>query len=264
MPTWTGQGDLRFAIHAAQDEFPRVVLTPGDQFEAFALTKKAFVLAEKYQLPVIILVDKYLCESHKSGLPFTTQHQNQRYGFVSDPIPPGFEHYALSDSGVSPRPYLGQSGGAGLIANSYEHGSQGFASEDPGERQKMNQKRMRKFEALISDLWPLPMFGNRQAPTTLLGFGSSLGPVLEALKQLPEVNYLHFNYVWPFPSAQVKETLGKAKRIICLEENALGQLQGLVREYTGIEIKESLRKYDGRPFYPEEIIAFLGKEKRNF
>ena len=66
MPTWTSQGDLQFVIHAAQDEFPRIVLTPGDINEVFWLTAEAFNLAEIYQTPVFILTDKYLLESHAS------------------------------------------------------------------------------------------------------------------------------------------------------------------------------------------------------
>ena len=63
-PTWTGQGDLRFVMHAAQDDFPRIVVAPGDFLEAFTYTMQAFNLAEKYQLLVIVLTDKYLNEGH--------------------------------------------------------------------------------------------------------------------------------------------------------------------------------------------------------
>jgi len=63
MPTWTEQADLRFALHASQGDFPRVILAPGDVNESFSLSAKAFNLAEKYQLPVIVISDKYLAES---------------------------------------------------------------------------------------------------------------------------------------------------------------------------------------------------------
>ena len=258
MPTWTGQGDLRFAIHAAQDEFPRVVLTPGDAFETFDLTKKAFILAEKYQMPVILLVDKYLCESHKSGSPFPSVHQNERYGFAQN-LDQTYLRYRITEDGVSPRPLLGESGGASVMANSYEHGEDSLVTEEAGKRQKMQEKRLRKLESVTKDLGELPVFGKASATTTLVGFGSTYGPAQEALKELPEVNYLHFNYVWPFPVEQVTQVLEKAQRIVCLEGNKLGQLQGLIREQTGIEIKECLRKYDGRPFYPEEIASFMKK-----
>ncbi|PIY95692.1 MAG: 2-oxoacid:acceptor oxidoreductase subunit alpha, partial [Candidatus Kerfeldbacteria bacterium CG_4_10_14_0_8_um_filter_42_10] len=66
LPTWTEQADLQFIIHAAQGEFPRIVIAPGDVEESFYATQSAFNLAEKYQLPVFILSDKLLGESNKS------------------------------------------------------------------------------------------------------------------------------------------------------------------------------------------------------
>lgn len=255
MPTWTGQGDLKFAIHASQDEFPRIVLTPGDPFETFELTKKAFVLAEKYQLPVIILIDKYLGESQKSGPIFSAKHKNKRFGFTTK-VNREYNRYALTQSGVSPRPYLGQKGGAGIIANSYEHSVDGLGSEDGIDRALQTQKRFKKMGSARADLWELPIFGPKSAQVSLVGFGSTLGPALEALKQLPHTNYLHFNYVWPFPPSAVN-ILKKAKKLICLEGNNQGQLQSLILEFSGVNIKNFLRKFDGRPFYPEEIVEFV-------
>ena len=258
MPTWTGQGDLLFAIYASQDEFPRLVLTPGDAFEAFDLTKKAFELSEKYQLPVILLVDKVLCESHYCGSAFTADHTNQRFGFAQK-IEKNYQRYGLSDSGVSPRPLLGQNGGACLITNSYEHGPDGLGTEDISLRKQQMEKRLKKLKSVRNQLWDLPLFGETEGSLTLVGFGTTAGPAREALKQLPGANYLHFNYLWPFPAEQVKNVLGKGQRIICFEGNATGQLEALIRQKTGIEIKERLRKYDGRPFYPEEIIEYINK-----
>jgi len=258
MPTWTGQGDLLFSIYASQDEFPRLVLTPGDAFEAFDLTKKAFELSEKYQLPAILLVDKILCESHYSGSAFAADHDNQRIGFAQM-TEKNYQRYGLSDSGVSPRPFLGQRGGACLMANSYEHGPDGLGTEEISLRKEQVEKRLKKLESIQSQLWDLPLFGDAEGSLTLVGFGTTSGPAREALKQLPRANYLHFNYVWPFPVQRVKKLLGKGQRVICLEGNATGQLEALIRQKTGIEIKERLRKYDGRPFYPEEIIEYINK-----
>jgi 2-oxoglutarate ferredoxin oxidoreductase subunit alpha len=258
MPTWGGQGDLRFAIHASQDELPRIVLTPGDAFEAFELTQKAFLLAEKYQLPVILLVDKLLCESHKSGVPFPKVATNDRYGFA-DNILAGYQRYALTQDGVSPRPWVGQSGGASVVSNSYEHGPDSLVTEEAQDRKAMHEKRLRKLVSAQQDLWQLPHYGNPEAKKIVVGFGSTLGSVREALKELPDWNYLHFNYVWPFPKDEVATVLNQAETVACVEANALGQLQGLIREQTGIQVLNSFHKYDGRPFYPEEIKEYLTK-----
>lgn len=260
MPTWTGQGDLRFALHASHDEFPKVVLTPGDGFEAFNLTRSAFELAEQFQLPIILLVDKVICESHYSGPPFAKENNNHRTGFLKK-IDDIYLRYQVTDSGVSKRPKPGQKGSASLIANSYEHGQDGLVTENPQERKEQMDKRLRKLDSLGSSLWELPIYGDPNAPLTLLGFGSTAGPVREALKELAHVNYLHFNYVWPFPEKQVKKVLSQAEKVVCIEGNATGQLASLIAQQTGFFTKNSLRKYDGRPFYPEEIVEFIKTQK---
>src|SRR3989338_4673930 len=78
MATHSGQGDLRFILHAAQDDFPRIVVAPGTVDECFYLTFQAFNLAEKYQLPVVILTDKYLGESFRTVEPFRTDLKVER------------------------------------------------------------------------------------------------------------------------------------------------------------------------------------------
>src|SRR5437762_13878091 len=60
LPTRTEQADLRFALHAAHGEFPRIIIAPGDVAECFYDTFDAFNYAENYQVPVIILADKFL------------------------------------------------------------------------------------------------------------------------------------------------------------------------------------------------------------
>lgn len=257
LPTWTGQGDMKFAINASQDEFPRLVFTPGDIQECFELTRKALELSEKYQMPALILVDKVLSESYQSTTPFENLVKNKRYGFASGGLYKEYRRYKLTDTGVSPRPVLGQVNRASLIANSYEHGEDSLVTEDPKERVQQMDKRLQKLETVKQDLWELPLYGDKEAGTVIVGFGSTMGSVREALKELENTSYLHFNYVWPFPKKQVTKVLKAAKRVICVEGNKLGQLESLIREQTGIEMAASLRRYDGRPFYPEDIVTWI-------
>lgn len=284
MPTWTGQGDLLFMINASQDEFPRLILTPGSIDECFELSKKAFYFAEKYQMPVIILTDKYLLESHKSCSLPETIHKNERFSFLSilsrhseeqsDEKPPvntkqsyvrrrslaplrmtekNYKRYQITSTGISPRPFLGQKGGA-CLTNSYEHAENSLVTEDALVRKKQVEKRMKKLETLKSELWQPKVFGKNDAKISLIGWGSTLGPVFEAIKQNDNINYLHLDYVWPFPKETVLEFLKKAKKAVHIEGNSSGQLAKLIAQETGIIIKDKLLKYDGRPFWPEEIL----------
>lgn len=260
MPTWTAQGDLKFMINASQDEFPRFVFTPGDAQECFEFTKRSLELAEKWQVPSVILIDKVISESHYAFPAPQEMQRNTRAGFIGE-INGNYLRYQDSENGVSPRPRLGQKGGHCLLGNSYEHGENSLYTESASERVKQVNKRAKKMKGMLADLPSLPVYGDKNEEIMLVGYGSTVGPVRQALKNLSNVAYLHFNYAWPFPIEQVKEVLEKAAKIYFIEGNSMGQLESLVKEQTGIVSCGNLHKYDGRPFYPHEIIEFVNEAK---
>lgn len=264
LPTWTEQGDLRFLMHAAQGEFPRVIIAPGDVEEAFYHTQIAFNLAEKYQMPVFILSDKFLSESNKSQEFFDSQKTKIERGALLSKIElkkeKVYKRYALTSNGVSPRSIPGQIGGI-FNANSDEHDEYGFSSDEAENRVRMMEKRMAKLEEAKKEL-PAPIiYGPEKAEVTLVGWGSTKGPILEAMKLLEKegvkVNFLHLIYVHPFPQEKVTEVLQNAKTLVLIENNFTAQLGSLIREHTGIDIEKKLLKYNGRPFYPDEIGKYV-------
>ncbi len=267
MPTWTEQADLRFVLHAHQGDFPRVVVAPGDLVDAFSLTMKAFNLAEKYQLLVIILVDKYLVEGHMtarlSNFQFPISNfQLERGKMVGDAEAAAltdYKRYQLTEDGVSPRTIPGQKGGIHL-AGSDEHDERGLYNEEIEFRKNMMDKRFKKLETAVAngEFEAPAVDGLAGAPLTIIAFGSTKMPIREAMKWLVRdginVNYLQVVYLSPFPAEAVSAAIKKAKKTLVVENNKTGQLEGLIREKTGLSVDSSLRKYDGRPFYPEEIV----------
>ncbi len=262
LPTWTEQSDLRFAIHAGQGEFPRVVLAPGDQTDAFELTWQAFNLADQLQTPVIILGDSYLSDNRQTQAPFDVnavtidRGQLQTTGEVTD-----YARYRVTDSGVSPRVLPGVLG-ATQIVNSYDHDEHGWGA--PGEqidnRMAQHEKRWRKIK-LAREIVPRPAeFGPREADVSFVLFGTVKRPVLEAAKWLADegitVNVLQLRTVWPFPAAAVREFFERSKHDIVVEQNIGGQLDGLIRQYTRREPSHRLNRYDGRPISPEQVYAY--------
>jgi 2-oxoglutarate ferredoxin oxidoreductase subunit alpha len=144
------------------------------------------------------------------------------------------------------------------MSNSYEHDETGVVTESPHVRTLMANKRLKKNIAIQSDVRPPTLYGESEADITFVSWGSTRGPVIDAISLLKDkgikANLYHFTWMFPFASQHVKEMLGKAKRIIDVEQNATGQLASLIREHTSIEITEKLLKYDGRVFFPEEIV----------
>jgi 2-oxoglutarate ferredoxin oxidoreductase subunit alpha len=80
LPTRTEQGDLSFVLHAGQGDFPRAVLAPGTPAQGFALTAMAFNLADRYQLPVIVITDQYFGDTNFTQEPgdFPTEVEIER------------------------------------------------------------------------------------------------------------------------------------------------------------------------------------------
>lgn len=261
LPTWTDQADLRFVLHSAQGEFPRVILAPGDVDECFYLTHAAFNLTERYQLPVFVMTDKYLMESHFTTMPFDTSKLKIDRGKIVTQaelkkLTRRFKRYEITADGVSPRSLPGQSNGV-FLANSDEHDEFGYTSEDAGMRIAQTDKRFRKMDRLAKEVPPARLHGPAAAALTIVGWGSTKGAIQEAIQQLKHegitANFLQIVTMWPFPTKAVELVLGRAKRTLLVEANLTAQLGGLIREQTGILIEDRFLKYDGRPIYPEEI-----------
>lgn len=259
MPTWTEQSDLRFAIHASQGEFPRVVLAPGDHQQAFELTWKAFNLADVLQTPVIILGDSYLSDNRKTSAAFDTAAVTiDRGDLIDSGSVEGYERYAVTDSGISPRALPGVEGAIQLV-NSYEHDALGYGAqgEIAEERAAQNEKRLRK-EALARTIVPPPLrLGSDQPDVTIICFGTTVMPVRQALDWLTDegflVGVLQVVTVCPFPSEEITRHLSGDAHVLIVEGNATGQLEGLIREWCLIDPGSRLRRFDGRPISPEQV-----------
>lgn len=253
LPTWTEQGDLQFVIHAHQGDFPRIVLAAGDAEEAFFMTMDAMNLAEKYQCPVILLVDKHICESHQSVAPFDyKKYSIDRGNFVKSKRL-GYKRYAITASGMSPRSIPGV--GNHFVANSDEHDEIGYSNEDSQNRLDQMHKRMHKMEVCEKkDMQKPKLYGPKDAKKTIISWGSNKGAILEALEYTKGVNFLHVTWMHPFPTQAIKKALSGSKKIYGIECNYSGQFMALLKEKTGIVPDDVLLKYDGRPIFPEEII----------
>ncbi len=134
LPTRTAQEDLELVLHAGHGEFPRIILAPGTLQEAFALTARAFMLAEKHQVPVFILTDQYLMDSFYN-VPGLSLEGISTERFISE-AEHGYERYALEEGTPSPMAVPGSGGGL-VCLDSDEHDRAGHITEDLALRVKM-------------------------------------------------------------------------------------------------------------------------------
>jgi 2-oxoglutarate ferredoxin oxidoreductase subunit alpha len=273
LPTWTEQSDLRYVLHAAQGEFPRVVMAPGDHDEAFHLTWQAFNIADVLQTPVVLLGDSYLSDNRQSTPVFDTSRVTiDRGKLVTEgdaadhpqvlDASGNYLRYKVTEDGVSTRILPGVSGAVQLV-NSYEHDERGWGAmgELPENRVAQNEKRMRKLELARGLVPPPNYFGPDDADLSVVVFGTTKMPMREAAAWLERdgihVNIMQVVTLWPFPAEEITAFLGKARRSAIVEGNLTGQLQGLVREHCLTDVDHVLHKYDGRPFSPELITGWV-------
>jgi len=263
LPTWTCQSDLQFILHAGHGECPRVVFTPSSVQEHFELTRVAFYLAEKYHLIVFVLSDKFSLESYASMPKPADTYENQRYSFVEGELPAdnSYRRYVVNEEGYSPRSIPGQPHGLN-VTNSYEHDEFGYATEDAKMTKAMNEKRYRKELSVAKETPPVSFSGPEEADMTLVCWGSTK-LVLDAVvrnmngENDHKVNLIHFPCVWPFPKDSFLAHATKAKKLVMVEGNIAGQMEQVVRQETGVEMHHHIRRYDGRPFFTEEVITEL-------
>ena len=126
-------------------------------------------------------------------------------------------------------------------------------------RTKMMDKRMKKLDKLEAELQEPEFVGSQSFETLFVGWGSTYGPIAEAVKLLNEKQgnkyaALVFGDIYPLPQKLLKEKAAAARQIINIEQNATGQLSGLIREKTGIACTSNILKYDGRQISGEEIV----------
>jgi 2-oxoglutarate/2-oxoacid ferredoxin oxidoreductase subunit alpha len=258
LPTRTEQAELEFILHAGHGEFPRAIFAPGSVEEGFHLIRKAFELAENFQTPIFLLTDQFWADSYRAVEPFEVK--------ALSPVRPGadwsgpigsYQRYALTENGLSPRLLPGKTENL-VVADSDEHTEDGHLTEDLSVRQKMVEKRLKKFEGLVREVVSPELRGDKAPEILLVSWGSNKGSVLEAAARLrlrgKRVGTLHFSQVWPMVPAQFVGLLEEAREVVCVEGNAFGQLARLIRRETGFKITRRVSRYDGLPITPEYIL----------
>jgi 2-oxoglutarate ferredoxin oxidoreductase subunit alpha len=246
MPTKQEQGDLNSLLYGGHGEIPRFVLAPTTISECFWKTVEAFNLAEKYQTPVYLTADLSMAVTEQTFTPETFDMGDVEIdrGKVVDEetidewrTEKGqFKPHALTDDGVSPRAFPGTIGGV---------------------RVDQVDKRTRKVEtARETEDWEPREFGDPDAETLVLSWGSNEGPMTEAIRMLDaegvDIRFLSVPYLLPRPD--LTEAVEAAETVVVVECNATGQFADIVEHDTLTRV-DRVNKYDGVRFDADELAA---------
>jgi 2-oxoglutarate ferredoxin oxidoreductase subunit alpha len=264
LPTRHEQGDLNFAINAGHGEFPRIVLASGDIEESFYDTIKVFNFADRYQMPVIHLLDKAIANSVTTCKNFDASrigiHRGSMVKQITDKdkgVAGNYLRFKLSDNPISPRVVLGTKD-AIFWNTGDEHTEEGHISEDPELRVQMMDKRMDKLQVAlreIPDEDKAVAYGS--GDIAIISWGSTKGAILDMMEKLAaegtKVKFIQVRLMSPFPSELVNSMLKGAKTVIDIEMNFTGQLGSLLRQHVGREVDFKIVKYNGRPISLDEV-----------
>lgn len=252
VPTYTEQGDLRFALNQGHGEFPRIVASPGSVEEAFYLTAELLQLVWKFQTPGILLTEKHLSESS-----MTVDIDLKRAKWVNPVLHTTGEYnrYVDTSDGISPLLFLPSEE---LINwNSYEHDEKGITTEDQDLIMKMHDKRKKKGETLVEyvkGMKTVNVYGH--GDPVIFTYGSTTMSVLEAL-HAGDINATVVQpvYLKPFPAWEVEQY--RDRQIVVIEMSSTKQFVSLCKEKAGIHPEIVIKKYDGRPFEPQDLADIL-------
>jgi 2-oxoglutarate ferredoxin oxidoreductase subunit alpha len=278
LPTKTEQADLFQVFGASQGEFPRLIVAPKDIADCYQTAIDSFNLADKYQLPVVIMSDLLLSEHPETvdSEVFTGDVKIDRGELLTEwkESQGKYKRFRFTESGISPRALPGTAN-ATYVSPSDDHDEESILISDmytasPIRRMSM-QKRMRKMDNLLKELPAPKLEGPADADVTLVCWGSTYGVVREAAELLTaqgvKTNYIVGKYIYPFHAKEFTDILSKCKKKISVEVNFTSMFAQFLRSYTGMSMDAHVNKYDGEPFEPLHVVAqvkdILANKKQN-
>ena len=211
LPTRHGQDDLLFTVFAGCGDFPKIVYASGDIEESFYDTGNCFNYADKFQIPVIHMMDKFLSSSVVTCKKFNPKKISIDRGKLLDKVEGEYKRFAFTDDGISPRSKLGMDNG--IFWNTGDESDEmGHITEDPQIRIKMMDKRMSKLDLMLKSI-PI----TQQAVSyevhdyTIISWGSTKGPIIDAQSMLKkegiDIGFIQIKLLHPFPTEYIQSLL---------------------------------------------------------
>lgn len=277
MPTKMEQSDLSFALNAGHGDTPRIVIAPSSVGDCYGLMIQAFNMAERYQMPVIVLTDQSLTarvESVDAGI-FTpaqleervqneplTQNgtsSNGQQQLVGAGATASYSRYAYTATGISPISTPGY-GAVPYVATGLEHNESGHPDYEPEDHTAMMEKRFRKLDTAVTEMPQPERYGDEDATIGIIGWGSTEGTIQEAVDRARAKGYkvaaLHPKILSPLPERTIKEFIHSVQKVIVPECNYSGQLANLLGAKFGLQAIR-VNKFGGIPFTAAEILRAI-------
>ncbi len=273
LPTKTEQADLMQAIWGSHGDSPRVVIAPSDVEDCFDCTVLAFYIAEKYQMPVLILSDQFIGHRKESINPESIASETKGFRKIYNRLTPteeeleDYKRFKYTENGVSPVTYPGIKGGQ-YLGSGIEHGEDGYPKQDVKTHRDMTEKRWKKFDHIKHEFRFERNYGDKNAKLGIIAWGSTKGAVKEAVykanAQGIPVEAIIPQLIFPFLIEPFKEFIENKDMVIIPELSYAGQFRRYLRGFLrfsqyGCKV-EPFRKTGGAPFMVTEILDKIKEE----
>jgi 2-oxoglutarate ferredoxin oxidoreductase subunit alpha len=262
MPTKTEQSDLNIAIFGSAGDAQRIVIAPTNVDGCYRTAGMALEMAEKYQTPVVVLLDLYLSNRYETVVlpdknPFTRNLNKHMKAIAGGGA---YERFADSQDNISPRALPGDKGGMHTVTG-LEHNQLGKPSDVPENHQAMNTKRHLKLEGALShpDITICKRFGDEgPVDVGILGWGSTFGEILEAMfaaqNEGIRCSAMKVVMLSPLPKGRIEAFMDDCGTVLIPELNYEGQFANLISGALGRPVTK-LTRSTGTPMQVEEILA---------
>jgi 2-oxoglutarate ferredoxin oxidoreductase subunit alpha len=273
LPTKTEQADLMQAIWGSHGDSPRVVIAPSDVEDCFDCTVLAFYIAEKYQMPVIVLSDQFIGHRKESINPDTIGSKTSGFKLTYERDTPSaeeledYKRFKITENGVSPITYPGIKGGQ-YLGSGIEHGENGWPKQDVKTHHEMTEKRWKKFDHIKHEFRFERFYGPDDAKLGIIAWGSTKGAVKEAVAKANamgiSVGAIIPQLIFPFLIEPFKEFIRNKERVIIPELSYAGQFRRYLRGFLrfsqyGCKVTP-FRKTGGAPFMVADILDKIKEE----
>ena len=256
LPTKTEQADLNLALYGRNSDSPCIVIAPSTPSNCFEYIFEAARLSIEHMTPVMFLSDGYLANGSE---PWQLPKMSDL---------PAIDAPVFKENGQAYQPYLrdtekksrywvipGMAGYEHRIGGLEKEDVTGNVSYDPVNHQKMIDIRAEKVEAVANYIPEQEVIGSQSGSLLLIGWGSTFGSMLSAIKELEteglEIGLAHINFLNPLPK-NLGAILGAYDNLLVGELNS-GQLAGYLRQCFPEYQYQQLNKVQGLPFTITEI-----------
>jgi 2-oxoglutarate ferredoxin oxidoreductase subunit alpha len=262
MPTNVEQSDLMQAIYGSHGDAPRVVLAPKDVEDCFYIALEAGRIAREFSTPVLILTDQALATRIEAF------DEPDLAALMVDPAPDlsprgvDFQPYPLDRATRHAPPGTPIATGKYPTVSGLEHDEMGHPSGNPLQHTKMTAKRREKLKVLGASLPAPEVHGDAEGEVLLVGWGSTWGPVREAVNRLRtrgiKAGQVHLRHLHPLPCG-LDEIFSRYAHVLVVEMNdqglyGFGQMASLLRARHALPSIRSITKTDGLTFRVSEIV----------